>query len=92
MPLAQTVPAAEARTGFYKMLDQVKNLHERFTITRNGKPEAVVLSADEFEEWVETLEVLSSPKLMATLKSSGKDFRQGKTLSHEDVFGKRKKP
>jgi prevent-host-death family protein len=41
--------------------DRAEREHERFTITRNGRPSFVVMSADDLESLEETLFWLSRP-------------------------------
>jgi hypothetical protein len=55
--------------------------------TKNGRPEAVVMGADEFESWLETLELLSNPKAVKFLKQGFKEAKTWKRHSFEDVFG-----
>jgi len=64
----KTLPLTEARKDLSKIVDEVSNVHEHITITRQGKPAAVVMSADEFESWQETLEILADPKAMAAIR------------------------
>ena len=63
-----TLPANEARSNFYQLLDQVGEELQQFTITLRGKSRAVVMSAEEFASWQETLEVMSDKKLVLSIK------------------------
>jgi len=45
--MARTVPFTEARGSLSELLDELALVHEHVVITRNGKPAAVLLSADE---------------------------------------------
>ena len=45
------------------------------------------MGADEFESWVETLELLSNPKAVKSLKQGLKEAKAGKFHSFKDVFG-----
>jgi len=63
----KTLPLTEARKDLSKIVDEVSNVHEHVTITRQGKPAAVVMSADEFESWQETMEIMADPKAMAAI-------------------------
>jgi prevent-host-death family protein len=47
--MARTVPFTEARGSLSELLDELALVHEHVVITRNGKPAAVLLSADEYE-------------------------------------------
>lgn len=51
----ETLPLADVRAQLSKYVDQVVSTHERVTITRNGKPAAVLISAEDLESLQETL-------------------------------------
>jgi hypothetical protein len=57
----------------------------RGLVTKNGRPKAVVMGADEFESWVETLELLSNQKAVKSLK-------QGLKESKPEIFTPSKTP
>lgn len=81
----KTLPFTEARKDLSKILDEVSAIHEHVTITRQGKPAAVVMSADEFESWQETLEILADPKALAAIRRAEKDIASGRVLPWEEV-------
>jgi antitoxin YefM len=59
MTIAATpVPLSEAKTHLSELARRVRTQHERITLTRNGEPEAVLLSVDDLEGLEQTLEVL----------------------------------
>jgi antitoxin YefM len=58
--------------------------HERFLLTRNGKPAAVLLSPDELESLEETVEIVQDRKLLESIRRSRSEAAQGKRLKLED--------
>ena len=50
---------SEAKTHFSDLAKRVRPRHERITLTRNGEPEAVLLSVDDLEGLEKTLEILA---------------------------------
>jgi PHD/YefM family antitoxin component YafN of YafNO toxin-antitoxin module len=62
-------------------------LLEQVVVTKNGRPEAVVMGAVEFESWVETLELLSNPKAVKSIKQGLKEAKARKLHSFKDAFG-----
>ena len=50
----------------------------RYVVTRRGKPEAVILSLDDYESLIETLEIESDPVLVRRLKKAKAELRKGK--------------
>lgn len=68
-----------------ELLDEIEEVHEHVVITRNGRPAAVVMSQDEYESLIETLEVLSDQELMAALADSDEDVAAGRVQPWEEV-------
>ncbi|MGI8945717.1 MAG: type II toxin-antitoxin system Phd/YefM family antitoxin [Thermoleophilaceae bacterium] len=79
------VPFTEARARLTELLDEVNERHEHVVITRNGRPAAVVLSSEEYEALVETLEILDDSETMEALRESEADLRAGRWHSLEEV-------
>lgn len=83
----RTIPLKEARAKFSKLVDRVDQLSDRYIVTKNGTPKAVVMSAEEFESWVETLEFMSNPKAVKALEQGLREAKAGKLHSFKEVFG-----
>ena len=83
----KTIPLKEARQKFSTLVDRVDRLSERFVVTKNGTPRAVLMSAEEFESWVETLEIMSNPKTVKALNQGIQEAKAKKLSSFKDVFG-----
>jgi prevent-host-death family protein len=81
------IPLKEARAKFSKLVDRVDQLSDRYIVTKNGTPKAVVMSAEEFESWVETLEFMSNPKAVKALEQGLREAKAGKFHSFKEVFG-----
>lgn len=65
------VPVADACAQLSRLIDEPTTTHERFEITRNSRRAAVLLSADDYDTWQETIAVLSDAALLA-------DHREGR--------------
>jgi antitoxin YefM len=59
-----TLPVADARAQFSKLVDEATSTHERFEITRNGQRVAVLLGADDYDSLRETIAVLGDSELL----------------------------
>ena len=77
----------EARQNFSALVDQADRLSSRFVVTKNGTPRAVLMSAEEFESWLETLEITSNPQTVEALDQGLKEANAKKLLAFKDVFG-----
>lgn len=84
--MTKTMSLKQARSRFSSLIDKADRLSERFIVTKNGTPKAVVMGADEYESWVETLELLSNPKAVKALQQGLKDTKAGKMRSFKNVF------
>jgi prevent-host-death family protein len=47
----KTMPLSEVKTKLSELIDAVERRDEVVTITRNGKPVAIIVSKDEYEGW-----------------------------------------
>ena len=65
----KTLPLSEAKSRLSSLIDQVHSLEDQVMITRNGHPAAVLVSAEEFERWKETIEVRSDAALMKEIRA-----------------------
>lgn len=74
------VPASEARSNFYYLLNEVNKKLRQFIITLRGKEQAVLLSVEEWQSWQETLEILSNKKLMGDIRKGLMQLKKGKGI------------
>jgi antitoxin YefM len=80
MTIASTpVPLSEAKTHLSELARRVRQQHERITLTRNGEPEAVLLSVDDLEGLEMTLEILGDTSAAAGISESLAELRAGDT-------------
>jgi prevent-host-death family protein len=61
---------ADAKARLSELVASVAGTWERVVITKNGRPVAVLMSVEDLEALVETLEVLSDPESMAAIRAS----------------------
>jgi prevent-host-death family protein len=62
-----SAPVSELRDRLGEIVDDVASSGSAFTVTKHGKPLAVILAYDEYESLIETLNILSDPETMAAL-------------------------
>jgi antitoxin YefM len=72
-----TVPSTELRETLSDVLDDVEATGSEYVITRHGRPIAVVLSHDEYESMIETLNILSDAETMAAIAEGNEDLNEG---------------
>ena len=71
MTIAATpVPLSDAKARLSELARRVHQQHERIVLTRNGRPEAVLLSVDDLEGLEMTLEMLADTDAVARISES----------------------
>jgi len=59
--MTEHVSSAEFRRDPEKYMDEVARLRKPLAVTREGEQNVVMLSEAEYDSWMETLHLLSSP-------------------------------
>jgi antitoxin YefM len=80
------IPVTKAKSKLLDIIRKIESSDDTVAITKNGVPEAVLLSMNKFEGLVETLEILSDEKAMKSIRKSIKEAREGKWLDLDEVF------
>ncbi|MBU4348153.1 type II toxin-antitoxin system Phd/YefM family antitoxin [Patescibacteria group bacterium] len=92
MNIKTTLSITEARKQIFKIIEATQRPGNYYTLTEKGKPKAVVMSAEEFESWRETLEVMHNfPDLERDIKRVDRDVKSGvykKYATLEEVMAK----
>jgi len=89
MSIKTTIPITEARKKIFTIAKDVQKAGQHYTLTEKGRPRAVIMSAEEFESWQETLEVIKEfPDLDKDIKEAEKDYKKGDYITLEDLLGK----
>ncbi len=81
MSVAEQLPLAEVKDRLSEVVAEVESQHARVTITKHGRPAAVIVSAADLESLEETLLVLSDPALLSQLRSSRTEATAGESLT-----------
>jgi len=82
----KVIPITDGRKELLRLAKEAKENLDRFVFTRNGKPEVVLLSIEDYEDLLETLELYEIPGLVETLNQRREDVRAGRSLPESDVF------
>lgn len=73
-----TTGLTELRDSLSEVLDKVENTGEEFIVTRHGRSVAVILSFEEYESLVETLNILSDEATVEALEEAESDAAEGR--------------
>ncbi|WP_345201583.1 type II toxin-antitoxin system Phd/YefM family antitoxin [Fodinibacter luteus] len=67
-------PLDEVRNHLSEVMDRVEFRRERVTVTRDGRPDAVILSHEDLSELEETISVLSDPQALPDIREADAAF------------------
>ena len=81
----ETLSLTEMRPRLSELLARAHDHFDRFVITRRGRAHAVLLSSEEFDGLLETLEILSDKALVRRLGEAGDELSSGGGYSLEEV-------
>lgn len=80
-----TLTVTEFRKNIFKMLEKIEKESITITLTYHGKPKWVIMSGDEYEGLMETLDILSDEELMKDLREAEEDIKKGNTISLDEL-------
>lgn len=84
-----TLTATMARKEFFDLVKGAAEGHRIFRI-QHRRGAAVLLSEDDYEGLLETLELLTLPGFRQRLNASIKQMKSGDTVSMDELFGDKK--
>jgi len=64
------LPVGDVRDQLSRLVSDVETYGERVQISRRGRPAAILLSQDDYDSLLETLDIMSDTALMAELKQA----------------------
>ena len=80
-----TLSVADARANLSKLIESAITTHERFEVTRNGDRAAVLLSADDYDALLETVDILSRPDEVEAIRQGLADLAAGEVFTADEV-------
>jgi antitoxin YefM len=81
------IPVTKAKATLLDLIRKIEDSNDAIAITKNGIPEAILMSMNKFNGLMETLEILSDEKAMKSIKKSIKEARKGMWVDFDKVFG-----
>ncbi|WP_125616224.1 type II toxin-antitoxin system Phd/YefM family antitoxin [Specibacter cremeus] len=80
-----TTSLSDLKAHLSEYADRAEREHERYTVTRNGHPAVVLVSADEWEALQDTIFWLSQPGIRQTVAAAEADIEAGRSYSQEET-------
>ena len=79
------LPISQVKSKINEYVDAVSETRDQITITKNGRPAAVLIGVDEWESIQETLHWLSQPGILESLSQSEADVAAGRTYGEDEI-------
>ncbi len=83
--MSETLPLSAVKARLSELIDRVESEDDRIVVTRNGRPVAVLVSADDLESLEETLAILSDRALMRRVSEGERAAVRGDVLELDEV-------
>jgi antitoxin YefM len=84
--IQQIMPVTKVKRGLLDILKTMQEEDSTITLTRNGEAVGVMMTPDRYEALLETIDILLDKKVIASLKSSGGDFKAGRVYTDKEVW------
>ncbi len=84
--IQQYIPVTKAKSMLLDLVRKIKVSDDVIAITKNGVPEAVLISMKKFQGLLETLDILSDEKAMASIRTSIRQANKGMWIDFDKVF------
>ena len=86
-----TLSITEARKHFLNIVREIDRTFARYILTKEGKPIAALISIEELDGWLETLEISGDSEWTKALEEAQEDVRKDKLFPFEEVVGRKQK-
>ncbi|MFH1248014.1 MAG: type II toxin-antitoxin system Phd/YefM family antitoxin [Candidatus Omnitrophota bacterium] len=73
------------RPGLPAVIKDIDNKLDRYIVIKRGKPVAVMLSPEDYEAMLETIEILSDKECVKRIKQAKREIAAGKTISLDNL-------
>jgi len=81
----KTITASRARTELFTLLKGTVKGHRQVRIT-SKEGNTILMSEEDYESLVETLQLLSEPGLKESIRKADREIERGETVSIEEAF------
>ena len=75
--MVHTMTLKKLRPELPRVMERIDKKLDRYVITRRGEPVAVMMSVDDYEALMETLDILNDPVTMRRLKQAEREMKKG---------------
>ena len=91
--MVRVLSLSEAKAHLSRLVAECeKDEEEADRLPETRRPAAVLMSADEYEGWRETREIIRNRALMKEIRQGLRQLEKGRRFTFEEVFGEPLRP
>jgi len=75
--MTKNITLKKLRPKLPEIINDIDSRMDRFVITRRGKPVALMMSIDDYESLLETIDMLSNSGLVKRIKAAEMEIKKG---------------
>jgi len=83
--MVNTISVRELRPKLANILKGVHDKFDRYIVTKRGQPEAVIMSIEDYESILETMDIQADKGLMRRIKKAEEEIKKGKGVPLERI-------
>ena len=84
--IQKVIPITKAKKDLLDLVKEMGAEDSTLAVTKNGVPVGIMMTPSRYDALLETIEILSDPKILKALKASSKEFDSKRYHSHETVW------
>lgn len=81
----KTISITEGRKKLFKIAEEIQRPDTYYSFTVDGKPQVVLMSQDEFDSIIDTMDILSDSKLLNELKETEQAMDRGEYSTLDEI-------
>jgi len=81
----KTISITKGRKELFKIANEVQKPTTYYEFTVGGEPRLVLMSSDEFDSIMETMEIMEDPEAMKNIKKAEEECKRGEYLTWEEA-------
>ncbi len=83
--MVNTITLKELRPELPQVIKDIDTKLDRYIVIKRGKPVAVMMSPDDYDGLLETIDILSDKETVSRIKKARREIKEGKTISLEEL-------
>lgn len=80
-----TLSLSDTRKNLSQLINGVQKNGDQFAITVNGTTAATVLSQDDYESLIETIEILQDNELLQDIATAEEQYQKGEVITLDEL-------